>query len=119
MQATPNVQQALDMLAAFVSVGVTVFDVTFTDLAGEKTGFQAGRSFMELRQTMMIAVPLTEASAKIRTGGPVDDEEDYAMPIWAGVLPLALTPQPPVPDERLDGDRQAPEYVSRYSRPGK
>lgn len=46
----------------------------------------------ELRGTMVLALPITEASAKVRTGAPVDDEEDYGMPIWAGVLPLAFTP---------------------------
>ncbi|HEX7421527.1 MAG TPA: pyridoxamine 5'-phosphate oxidase family protein, partial [Thermoanaerobaculia bacterium] len=42
----------------------------------------------ELKQTLVLALPITEASAKIRTGPPIDDEEDYALPIWAGVLPL-------------------------------
>jgi len=46
---------------------------------------------MEMKQTLVLALPLEEASAKIRTGGPVDDEEDYALPVWAGVVPLKLT----------------------------
>lgn len=53
---------------------------------------------IELKQTLVLALPLEEASAKIRTGGPVDDEEDYALPIWAGVVPLTLTRGEPVPD---------------------
>jgi nitroimidazol reductase NimA-like FMN-containing flavoprotein (pyridoxamine 5'-phosphate oxidase superfamily) len=52
----------------------------------------------ELRQTMVLSLPISEASAKIRTGGPVDDEEDYALPVWAGVIPLALTRGEPIRD---------------------
>ena len=70
----------------------------------------------ELRQTLVLALPLTEASAKVRTGGPVDDEEDYALPIWAGVLPLHLVPQQPVDDERLAGRAAPPAYVRDYRR---
>ena len=68
----------------------------------------------ELRQTLVLALPLDEASAKIRTGGPVDDEEDYALPIWAGVLPLRLTPSEPIADE--DVTAEVPEYVRHYTR---
>jgi nitroimidazol reductase NimA-like FMN-containing flavoprotein (pyridoxamine 5'-phosphate oxidase superfamily) len=66
----------------------------------------------ELKQTLVLRIPIAEASAKIRTGPPKDDEEDYALPIWAGVLPLALTPSVPVPDN----DVAVPEYVTRYRR---
>jgi uncharacterized protein len=59
-------------------------------------------------------MPLDEASAKVRTGGPVDDDEDYALPIWAGVLPLTLTPGEPIPDTGVTED--VPEYVSSYVR---
>jgi hypothetical protein len=52
----------------------------------------------ELRQTMVIAMPLTEASAKVRTGPPVDDEEDYALDVWAGVIPLRLEKGEPIRD---------------------
>lgn len=55
---------------------------------------------VELKQTLVLALPLEEASAKIRTGGPVDDEEDYALPVWAGVVPLTLTRGEPIPDNR-------------------
>ncbi|HEX7421079.1 MAG TPA: pyridoxamine 5'-phosphate oxidase family protein, partial [Thermoanaerobaculia bacterium] len=70
----------------------------------------------ELKQTLVLALPITEASAKIRTGPPIDDEEDYALPIWAGVLPLRLEPQKPIADERLPSGIEAPEYLSRYRR---
>jgi len=69
---------------------------------------------VELKQTLVLALPITEASAKIRTGPPVDDEEDYAMGVWAGVLPLRLVPFPAISDERSHDD--VPEYVKRYSR---
>jgi nitroimidazol reductase NimA-like FMN-containing flavoprotein (pyridoxamine 5'-phosphate oxidase superfamily) len=71
----------------------------------------------ELRATDVLEIPLQEASAKLRTGGPIDDEEDYALPIWAGVVPLALTPSRPVPDERLAAGISTPSYVRGYRRP--
>lgn len=70
----------------------------------------------ELRQTLVIALPLAEASAKIRSGPAADDEEDYALPIWAGVIPLALTPSDPIDDERLVAGVMAPGYATRYQR---
>lgn len=70
----------------------------------------------ELRQTLVLALPINEASAKIRTGGPVDDEEDYALGTWAGVIPLRLTPQTPIADERLKDGIEVPEYAANYSR---
>jgi nitroimidazol reductase NimA-like FMN-containing flavoprotein (pyridoxamine 5'-phosphate oxidase superfamily) len=54
----------------------------------------------ELRQTLVLALPLTEASAKVRTGGPIDDEEDYALPVWAGVVPMRLVKGDPVEDRQ-------------------
>ena len=54
----------------------------------------------ELAETAVLALPLTEVSVKARTGGVVDDEEDYAQPYWAGVVPLRLAPGLPEPDER-------------------
>jgi len=73
-----------------------------------------GPNVKELRQTLVLAMPIEEASAKIRTGGPVDEDEDYALPIWAGVLPLQLTPGEPIVD---DGVSVAmPENVRRYLR---
>jgi hypothetical protein len=68
----------------------------------------------ELRQTLVLALPLDEASAKIRTGGPVDDEEDYALPVWAGVLPMQLVTSDPIPDNGVTAE--VPEYVTNYRR---
>jgi hypothetical protein len=48
-----------------------------------------------------LALPLAEVSAKVRTGAPIDDEEDYALPIWAGVVPIRTTVGEPVPDGRV------------------
>jgi uncharacterized protein len=70
----------------------------------------------ELRQTLVLSLPITEASAKIRTGGPVDDEEDYALPVWAGVVPMTLTPGVPVADERVLDGVEVPGYAVRYAR---
>ncbi len=62
----------------------------------------------ELKATAVLEFVIEEASAKMRTGGPKDDAEDYALPVWAGVLPLALTPGKPVPDGLA---AEPPEYV--------
>jgi nitroimidazol reductase NimA-like FMN-containing flavoprotein (pyridoxamine 5'-phosphate oxidase superfamily) len=51
----------------------------------------------ELRSTLVVAIPLDEVSAKVRRGGPVDDEADMEWPAWAGVIPLRLVADPPVP----------------------
>jgi nitroimidazol reductase NimA-like FMN-containing flavoprotein (pyridoxamine 5'-phosphate oxidase superfamily) len=70
----------------------------------------------ELKATMVLALPLEEVSAKVRTGGPVDDEADYALPVWAGVLPLETVAQPPQPDARLKSNTPLPKYLKNYSR---
>jgi nitroimidazol reductase NimA-like FMN-containing flavoprotein (pyridoxamine 5'-phosphate oxidase superfamily) len=71
---------------------------------------------LELKATSVLALPIEEASAKVRTGPPIDDEEDYALPTWAGVLPLKLVPGEPLPDERLSSGISVPANVSQYSR---
>jgi len=73
-----------------------------------------GSNESELKQTLVLALPITEASAKIRTGPPIDDEEDYALGVWAGVLPMRLVPGEPIADERSRAE--LPHYVKRYSR---
>lgn len=70
----------------------------------------------ELKATAVLEFSIEEASAKIRTGGPLDDEEDYALPIWAGVLPLKMTPAEPIADPRLTGAIEVPEYIRQYGR---
>lgn len=70
----------------------------------------------ELKATTVLALPLQEASAKIRTGPPIDDEEDYALPVWAGVLPLRLVTSEPIDDEQLPPGITLPRYVRDYNR---
>ena len=71
---------------------------------------------LELKATSVLRLPIAEASAKVRTGDPVDDDEDYSLDVWAGVLPLTLSPGEPKPDARLDADVAVPEYVINYKR---
>jgi nitroimidazol reductase NimA-like FMN-containing flavoprotein (pyridoxamine 5'-phosphate oxidase superfamily) len=70
----------------------------------------------ELRQTIVLSLPIDEASAKVRTGGASDEDEDYALPVWAGVIPLRLTPQAPISDERLAEGIEIPDYAMNYKR---
>lgn len=70
----------------------------------------------ELQLTTVLSLPITEASAKIRTGPPLDDEDDYRMKVWAGVVPLRLVADEPISDPRLPIDVEAPEYAHRYER---
>jgi len=74
-------------------------------------------SAKELAATLVLRLPIEEASAKVRTGPPLDDEEDYALECWAGVLPLRLTPGTPVPDPRMPSGRALPASVVGYARP--
>jgi uncharacterized protein len=71
----------------------------------------------ELRQTMVVAIPIHEASAKIRRGPPLDDEPDYELPIWAGVIPLRIAAGEPVPDSRLSPEIKSPSYAMDYPGP--
>jgi uncharacterized protein len=70
----------------------------------------------ELKATIVLALPLEEVSAKVRTGGPIDDEGDYGLPVWAGVLPLETTVKDPIPDAQRKNDPPVPEYLRNYSR---
>src|SRR5882724_5236126 len=70
----------------------------------------------ELKATSILRLPLTEVSAKIRVGPPEDDAADYALPVWAGVIPLSLTPGAPIRDEKCDASIPMPAYASRYKR---
>ncbi|QQS46153.1 MAG: pyridoxamine 5'-phosphate oxidase family protein [Acidobacteriota bacterium] len=70
----------------------------------------------ELRATEVLSLDLSEVSAKIRTGPPVDDEEDMNIEVWAGVLPLKLMAQSPVADPILKPGIDPPDYVRDYSR---
>jgi uncharacterized protein len=69
----------------------------------------------ELRKTLVLRLPIDEASAKVRTGGPIDDPEDLSLPIWAGQLPLVRTYGSPIPE--ADTTATVPAYVTGYRRP--
>jgi uncharacterized protein len=70
----------------------------------------------ELKATTVLSLALAEVSAKVRTGPPKDDAEDYALPIWAGVLPLPIVPGAPIPDPKLNAGLEPPENVGKYMR---
>ena len=74
-------------------------------------------SEQELKGTMVLAVPLVEASAKIRTGFAVDNDGEYASGAWTGVLPFKWTPGEPVRDPRGNATIPVPDRIQRYSRP--
>lgn len=71
---------------------------------------------LELKATTVLKLAIEEASAKVRTGDPVDDEEDYAMTVWAGVLPLNIATGEPIADARLDPSIEVPDHVTGYTR---
>ncbi|HYV00392.1 MAG TPA: pyridoxamine 5'-phosphate oxidase family protein [Pyrinomonadaceae bacterium] len=70
----------------------------------------------ELRATTVLSLPLVEVSAKVRTGPPIDDDEDYALNVWAGVLPLKIEAGAPINDPRLPETITPPAYTLKYSR---
>jgi len=70
----------------------------------------------ELKATSVLRVPIEEFSAKVRTGPPIDDAEDYSFPTWAGVVPLELKLGEPIDDPKLDPARAVPEYAKHYGR---
>jgi uncharacterized protein len=73
----------------------------------------------ELKATSVLSLPIDEASAKVRTGPPLDDAEDYSLPVWAGVIPMSRTAQAPEPDPLMDKPIPPPAYASAYRRPGR
>jgi len=70
----------------------------------------------ELRATTVLSLPLVEVSAKVRTGPPIDDDDDYALNVWAGVLPLKIEAGAPISDPRLPETITPPSYTLKYSR---
>lgn len=72
----------------------------------------------EITETLVLRLALAEASVKVRSGGPIDDDEDYALPdVWAGVIPMTTTFGSPVDDERLADGIPAPPSATDYHRP--
>lgn len=73
----------------------------------------------ELRATLVVKLPLTESSAKLRTGPPSDDDADMALDVWAGLVPVTTTWGPPLPAPDLREGVAQPAYVSQYQRPAR
>jgi nitroimidazol reductase NimA-like FMN-containing flavoprotein (pyridoxamine 5'-phosphate oxidase superfamily) len=71
----------------------------------------------ELKKTLVLAIPIEEASAKVRVGPPLDDEEDYELDVWAGVVPLNMAAATPVPDSRLSPGISVPQHAALYAGP--
>ena len=70
----------------------------------------------ELKGTTVLSLPIDEGSAKVRTGQPLDDPQDYSLPIWAGELPLKLTAGIPIPDPQLTSKIEIPQNIINYGR---
>lgn len=68
----------------------------------------------ELKATMVLKIPIEQASAKVRTGGPVDDKPEYELNIWAGVVPFNRVIEAPIPDEKLSGGILVPDSIKNY-----
>ena len=69
-----------------------------------------------MKATSILRLPLEEVSAKTRTGGVEDDAEDYALKIWAGIIPMHLAAEAPVRDERCDPGIALPGYLAKYAK---
>jgi nitroimidazol reductase NimA-like FMN-containing flavoprotein (pyridoxamine 5'-phosphate oxidase superfamily) len=105
-----SVEEPMEKLAAFEAIVEHIVPQRWRDVRAPTDN--------ELKATAVLAIGIDEASAKIRTGPPLDDEEDYSLPAWAGVIPLGIEAQTPQPDPRLRADIAPPSYASAYRRPG-
>jgi hypothetical protein len=105
-----SVQEPAEKLAAFEAIVEHIVPQRWRDVRAPTEN--------ELKATAVLAIGIDEASAKIRTGPPLDDEEDYSLPAWAGVIPLGIAAEPLEPDPRLGADIAPPAYASAYRRPG-
>jgi uncharacterized protein len=89
----------------------------FTDHVVPKRWAQVRQpSRQELQGTLVLSLPLAEASAKVRTGPPLDDEADYTLPVWAGVVPLQLVAGKAIADSRVQSTINIPAEVQNYTR---
>src|SRR5262249_37305919 len=84
-------------------------------VAAGRSAAARGPSLRGLKATEVVSFALDEASAKVRAGGPVDAPEDYALPIWAGELPLGMSIGKPITGDRCS--EPIPDYVNHYQRP--
>ncbi len=105
-----SVTQPAEKMAAFEAIVEHIVPERWRDVRAPTDN--------ELKATAVLAIPIDEASAKVRTGPPLDDEEDYALDAWSGVIPLATAALEPEADPRLRAGIGVPAYVSGYRRPG-
>jgi nitroimidazol reductase NimA-like FMN-containing flavoprotein (pyridoxamine 5'-phosphate oxidase superfamily) len=91
---------------------VAALELLTDHVAPGRVPFLRAMSAKEAQGTSVLRIPIREASAKIREGGPSDDEEDYALPIWAGVVPTSIAHGTPVPDLRNLPDLAVPDHVT-------
>ena len=92
------------------------FDALIEHVVPGRSAQVRAASDQELKATLVLSLAITEASAKTRVGPPIDSQADYALPCWAGVLPLAVQAQPPVADARLLPGVPLPKEVAAYQR---
>jgi hypothetical protein len=97
-----------EKLAALRALSEHILPGRWTDVRGPNE--------RELKATLVMRLPIEEFSAKVRQGPPVDDEEDYRFPTWAGVIPLTTVAGGPIADPRLSPPRAVPAYALEYSR---
>jgi uncharacterized protein len=97
-----------EKLAALRALSEHILPARWSDVRGPNE--------RELRATLVMRLPIAEFSAKVRQGPPVDDEEDYTFPTWAGVIPLTTVAGGPIADPRLEPPRDVPAYALEYSR---
>ena len=107
--AATSVEEPEEKLAAFEAIVEHIVPGRWRDVRAPTEN--------ELKATAVLAIPIEEASAKVRSGQPVDDEEDYALAAWAGVIPLTAGAGAPEPDPRLRAGIEAPAYATAYRRP--
>ena len=79
-------------------------------VAPGRSGDMREPSVAEIRKTLFLRLPISEVSAKVRSGGPIDEPEDYGLPVWAGAVPLVLTRGKPVADDGVD--IPLPDYLA-------
>jgi hypothetical protein len=106
---TATVVQGKDKIAALETIAEHVAPGRWREARGPSDN--------ELKATLVLSLPLDESSAKVRTGPPEDEDDDYGLPHWAGVLPLALSAGSPVPDPRLTPGIAVPPSVRSWRRP--
>jgi nitroimidazol reductase NimA-like FMN-containing flavoprotein (pyridoxamine 5'-phosphate oxidase superfamily) len=91
-------------------------DVLVEGIVPGRTAEARAANDKELRGTLVLALPLDEMSVKARTGGPIDEDEDYDLDVWAGLLPLPVVPGTPIADDVQPEDRPVPDYITAYQR---